>query len=92
MISSEPNNTEAAVVPGGKDHAFSTGPVFDVGAGCCVWVVSIFGEYGGMELLLSPDSCKNMQFRLLHCSPRRYAEQYLVVPYWALRRKSVLLQ
>jgi hypothetical protein len=38
--------------------------------------------------LSSPGSCKNMQLRLLHCSPRKYAEQYLVVPYWALQARE----
>lgn len=32
----------------------------------------------------SPVSCKKLQFLLLHSSPRRYAEQYFVVPYCAL--------
>ena len=33
----------------------------------------------------SPGSCRNMQLLFVQFSLRRYAAQYLVVPYWALR-------
>ena len=33
----------------------------------------------------SPGSCKNMQLLFVQFSLRRYAAQYFVVPYWALR-------
>ena len=54
----------------------------DNGAGR--WVGTAFIDERSWRLKLSrssPVSCKNMHFRLLHGSLRRYAEQYLVVPY-----------
>lgn len=41
-------------------------------AGCCVWIEFIMDRSCRVKLSLSsPGSCKNMQLRLLHCSPRR---------------------
>lgn len=49
--------------------------------GCCVWIEFIMERSWRVKLSLSsPGSCKNMQLRLLQVSPRRYAEQYFVVP------------
>ena len=54
----------------------------DKGAGRWVGTALIDERSARLKLSRSsPVSCRNMQFRLLQGSLRRYAEQYLVVPY-----------
>ena len=41
-------------------------------AGCWVWIEFIMDRSWRVKLSLSsPGSCRNMQLRLLHCSPRK---------------------